>query len=130
MTARSAVKPTTTSGVVENSLRIDSKHSNQMDPVEFSSLNELLDRIAALGNATDYNRIGLKPDQREIKSPPITHQIAVVEEQYGDPSSILRTSYVRIADPTESDTHPQKEVVGLPNIELDGGPKEQVFSTR
>lgn len=36
-------------------------------------MNELLDRIAALGLATDYDRIELKPDQREIKSPPITH---------------------------------------------------------
>ena len=57
-----------------------------MDPVEFLSLNELLDRIAALGIATDYDRIGLKPDQREIKSPPVTHQIAVVEEQDSDSS--------------------------------------------
>ena len=52
-----------------------------MDPMELSSLNELLDRIAALGVATDYDRIGLKPDQREIESPPVTHQLAVVEEQ-------------------------------------------------
>ena len=44
-----------------------------MDPTELSSLNELLDRIAALGVAIDYDRIGLKPDQREIKSPPVTH---------------------------------------------------------
>ena len=80
MTACSAVKPTMTSRAIENPLRINSEHSKQMDPAEFSSLNELLDRIAALGIATDYDRIGLKPDQREIKSPPVTHQIAVVEE--------------------------------------------------
>ena len=47
-----------------------------MDPMELSSLNELLDRIAALGVATNYDRIGLKPDQREINSPPVTHQIS------------------------------------------------------
>ena len=41
--------------------------------MELSSLNELLDRIAALGVATDYDQIGLKPDQREINSPPATH---------------------------------------------------------
>ena len=76
-----------------------------MDPAELSSLNELLDRIAALGVATDYDRIGLKPDQREIKSPPITHQIAVVVEQDDDPSSIPRTDYVWISDPEEPDTH-------------------------
>ena len=52
-----------------------------MDPAELSSLKELLDRIAAMGVAIDYDWIGLKPDQREIKTPPITHQIAVVEEQ-------------------------------------------------
>ena len=80
MTARSVVEPTLTSRVIENPLRIDSEHSKKMDPMELSSLNELLDCIAALGVATDYDRIGLKPDQREIKSPPITHQIAIVEE--------------------------------------------------
>ena len=62
MTARSAVASTMTSRVIENSLHIGSKFTEQMDPMELSSLNELLDRIAALGVATDYNRIGLKPD--------------------------------------------------------------------
>ena len=80
MTACSAATPTMTSEVIETSLHVKSALTEQMDPVEFSSLNELLDRIAALGIAVDYDRIGLKPDQREIKSPPITHQIAVVEE--------------------------------------------------
>ena len=72
MTATTAVRPTMTSRVIENHLRVSSKYSKQMDPAELSSLNELLDRIASLGVATDYDRIGLKPDQREIKSPPIT----------------------------------------------------------
>ena len=93
MTACSAVKPAMTSRVIENRLHIDSE---QMDPTELSSLNELLDCIAATGVATDYDQIGLKPDQREIESPPITHQIAVVEEQCSNSSSILRTNYVRI----------------------------------
>ena len=62
MTARLVVKPMMTSRVIENPLRIDSEHSKQMDPIELSSLKELLDRIAALGVATDYDRIGLKPD--------------------------------------------------------------------
>ena len=79
MTARSATAPTITSRVIENSLHIGSKFAEQMDPMELSSLNKLLDRIAALGVATDYDRIGLKPYQREINSPPVTHQIAVVE---------------------------------------------------
>ena len=55
MTARSAAAPTMTSRVIENSLRIGSEFTEQMDPMELSSLNELLDRIAALGvcNAHD-----------------------------------------------------------------------------
>ena len=72
MTARSAAAPTMTSRVIKNSLHIGSKFAEQMDPMELSSLNELLDRIAALGVTTDYDRIGLKPDQREINSPPVT----------------------------------------------------------
>ena len=68
MTARSAVKPAMTSRVIKNRLRVSSEYSEQMDPTELSSLNELPDRIAALGVATDYDRIGLKPDQREIRS--------------------------------------------------------------
>ena len=47
MIARSTVEPTMTSRAIENPLRINSEHSKQMDPTEFSSLNGLLDRIAA-----------------------------------------------------------------------------------
>ena len=47
---------------IENPLCINSEHSKHMDPVEFSSLNEFLDRIAALGIVTDYNQIGPKTD--------------------------------------------------------------------
>ena len=97
-----------------------------MDPVEFSSLNELLDRIAALGIATDYDQIGLKPDQREIKSPPITHQIAVVEERDDNSSSILRTNYVRIPDLKEPDTHLRGDASRPRNIESDDGPRKLV----
>ena len=71
MTARSATAPTMTSRVIENSLHVKSALAEQMDPIELASLNELLDSIAALGVATDYDRIGLKPDQREINSPPV-----------------------------------------------------------
>ena len=80
MTARLVAAPTMTSRVIENILHVGSGFAEQMDPMELSSFNELLDRIAALGVATDYDRIGLKPDQREINSPPVTHQIVVVEE--------------------------------------------------
>ena len=75
-----------TSRVIKNSLHTGSGFTEKMDPMELSSLNELLDRIAALGVAMDYDRIGLKPDQREINSLPVTHQIAVVEEQCDDSS--------------------------------------------
>ena len=81
MTACSAAAPTMTSRVIKNRLRIGSGLAEQMDPLELPSLNELLDRIGALGVATDYDRIELKPDQREINSPSVTHHIAVVEEQ-------------------------------------------------
>ena len=98
MTARTAAAPTMTSRVIENSLHVSPEYVEQMDPMELSSLNELLDRIAALGVTTDYDRIGLKRDEREINSPPVTHKITVVEEQCSDSSSILRTNYVRIPE--------------------------------
>ena len=69
MTAPSAVAPTMASRVITHNLRINSELAKLMDPIGLSSLNELLDHIAALGVATDYDRIGLKPDQRDIKSP-------------------------------------------------------------
>src|SRR4051812_23916190 len=103
MTACSAAAPTMTSRVIKSSLHVNSEFAEQLDPMELSSLKELLDRIAALGVATDYDQIGPKPDLREINSPQVTHHIAVVEEQCGDPSSILRTSYVRIPNPSKSD---------------------------
>ena len=55
--------------VIKNSLHVNSELAEQMDPMELSSLNELLDRITALGVATDYDQIGLKTDLREINSP-------------------------------------------------------------
>ena len=97
-----------------------------MDPAELSSLNELLDRISALGVATDYDRIGLKPDQREIKSPPITHQIAIVEERDNNSSSILKTDYVRISGFEQPDTHLRGDASCPPNIESDDGPRKSV----
>ena len=91
--------------------------------MELSSLNELLDRIAALGVATDYDQIGLKPDQREINSPPVTHHIAVVEEQCGDLSSILRTNYVQIPELSEPDTRSREDNIQSLNLESGSGPR-------
>ena len=116
MTACSAAAPTMTSRVIENSLHVKSALAEQMDPMELASLNELLDRIAALGVAMDYDRIGLKPDQREINSPPVTHQIAVAEEQCGDSSSILRTNYVRIPELSEPDTRLREDIAQTLNL--------------
>ena len=122
MTARSTVAPTMTSRVIKNSLHVSLGFAEQMDPMELSSLNELLDRIAALGVATDYDWIGLKPDQREINSPPVTHQIAVVEEQCSDSSPILRTNYVRIPGLPEPDTRLLEDLAQALNLESDSGP--------
>ena len=81
MTVYPAVAPMMTSRANESNLHISSELAEQLDPMELFSLNELLDRIAALGVATDFDQIGLKPDQREIDSPQITHHVEVVEEQ-------------------------------------------------
>ncbi len=80
------------------------------------------DRIAALGVITDYDRIGLKPDQREINSPPVTaHQIAVVQEQCSDSSSILRTNYVGF--PSSPSGYPSTEDMAQTlNLESGSGP--------
>ena len=122
MTTCSAAAPRMTSRVIENSLRVSSEFAEQMDPMELSSLNELLDRIAALGVATDYNQIGLKTDLREINSPQVTHHVAVAEEQCGDPSSILRTSYVRIPDPSKPDIRGGEDVAQALNLKSGSRP--------
>ena len=55
MTACSAAVPTMTSRAIESNLHISLELAEQLDPTELFSLNELLDRIAALGVATDYD---------------------------------------------------------------------------
>ena len=64
MTARSAAASTMTSRVIESNLHVNSELVEQLDPMELPSLNELLDRIATLGVATDYDQIEPKPDLR------------------------------------------------------------------
>ena len=128
MAAQSAVAPTMTSRVITNSLHVNSELVEQMDPMELSSLNELLDHIAASGVAMDYDRIGLKPDQREINSPSVTHQIAVVEEQCSNSSSILRMNYVRIPELSEPDTRLREDMAHAPNLELYTGQKNWATS--
>ena len=92
--------------------------------MELSSLNELLDRIAALGVATDYDRIGLKPDRRDISSLPATHEIAIVEEPHADCPSTLRTNYVRIAQLLEPKTSSKENMTQAPGLESSIGPKK------
>src|SRR3954462_13194979 len=118
MTTPAAVAPTITSRVIENNLHVSSASAKQLDPVELSSVNELLDRIAALGVATNYDKVGLKPDLREINSPRATHHVAVVETQCGDPSSILGTSYVRIPEPSTPDIRGGEDAIQDLSLEL------------
>ena len=122
ITASPATTSTMTSQVVKSNLHISSEFAERLDPIELSSVNELLDRIAALEVATDYNQIGLKTDLREINSPQVTHHVAVVEEQCGQPSSILRTSYFRIPDPSELDTRGGEDVTQALNLKSGSGP--------
>ena len=122
MTACSATASTMTSRVIKSNLHINSEFAEQLDPAELSSVNELLDRIAALGVATDYNQIGLKTDLREINSPQVTHHVAVVEEQRGDSSSVLKTSYVRTPEPSMPDSHGGTYVDQALNLKLGIGP--------
>ena len=79
VTACSASTPMMTSRAIENNLHVNSELAEQLDPMELSSINELLDRFTTLGVTTDYDHIGPKPDLREINSPQVTHHVVVVE---------------------------------------------------
>src|SRR3954465_6764439 len=120
-TACSSVAPMVTSRVIESNLHVSSELAEQLVPMELSFVNELLDRIAALGVATNYDQVGLKPDLREINSPQVTHHVAVVEAQCGDPSSILRNSYVRIPEPSRPDTRGGEDTIQDLSLESGNG---------
>ena len=47
MTTCSAYAPTMTSRAIQNNLHVSSELAEQLDPMELSSMNELLDRIVA-----------------------------------------------------------------------------------
>ena len=121
MTACSAATPTMTSQVIKSDLRINSEFAKQLDPMELSSVNELLDRIAALGVATDYDQIGLKTDLGEINSPQVTHHVEVVEEQRGDSSPVLKTSHVRAFEPSTLDSRGGTDVNRVLNLKSGSG---------
>ena len=65
---------------------------------------------------------GLNPTKREINSPPVTHQIAVVEERCRVSSSILRTNYVRIPELSKPDTLLREDITQTQNLELGSRP--------
>ena len=60
----------------------------------------------------------------EIKSPPVTHEIAVVEDPHPDYPSILRTSYVRITELPEPDTRSREDMTQTPDLESGIGPEK------
>ena len=122
MTACSAAAPTMTSWIIKSNLHVNSELAEQLYPMELSSLNELLDRIAALGVATDYDQIGPKTDLREINSPQATHHVVVVEEQCGDSSSMLKSNYVRIPDPSMPDSRGGTDANQILNLKSGIGP--------
>ena len=62
MRARAAVDPATPPMTAGHHSRIGPKYFEKLNPADVSSLNELLELIAALGVSTDYDRIGLKLD--------------------------------------------------------------------
>ena len=124
MGARPAVKTEAVRIIAKNCLLVGPEYSDKMNPADVLALNELLDRTAALGVATDYDRIGLKPDQRKIRSPAITHHVAIMEEQADDESfPTLRTKYVRISELGEPDTHLPEDTSCPSNIESGIEPK-------
>ena len=61
MTACSAAAPMMTSRVIKSDLHVNTELTEQLDPMELSSLNELLDRIAAWGSLRIMTRLGLNP---------------------------------------------------------------------
>ena len=61
MTACSATASTMTSRVIKSDLRINLEFTEQLDPMELSSVNELLDRIAPWESLQTTIRLGLKP---------------------------------------------------------------------
>ena len=72
MRARAAIEPATPPMAAGHHPHIGPKYSEKLDLADVSPLNELLDRIIALGVSTDYDRTGLKADQKEINHPPVT----------------------------------------------------------
>ena len=58
MGAHTAFKSRAALEIAKHRLHVGLEHPKKIDPADISSLNELLDRIAGLGVATNYGRIG------------------------------------------------------------------------
>ena len=80
---------TPTPTIAKHHSHIGLEYFKKMDPADVSSLNELLDRITALGLSADYDLVRLEPDQREINLPLITHLVAVSRNE---PKTLLPLS--------------------------------------
>ena len=61
MTACSAAASTMTSQVIKSDLHVNSEFAEQLDQMELSSINELMDRIATWESLQTTIRLGLKP---------------------------------------------------------------------
>ena len=71
----------------------------------------------------DYDQIGLKPDQRDIRSPLATHEITVVEEPHTGCPSTLRTNYVWITVLCGSNTCSEEDTTQAIDLESGIGSK-------
>ena len=111
-------------------LQVNPEYSESMDPTYLSSLNELLDRIRAMGifdgRSSVYDQIGLKPNNREIYTPPVTHLIATIEDLVeGSHSPELKTDYAWVsghpiqATSSKSDVHPGRSPGSSPDSKHD-----------
>ena len=95
------------------------------DPTRFSNthptiasfLNELFDRIEIMHMVDDqipvYDRLGLKPDDREIHIPMVTHLVATVKCPAGGSSSQrpeLKTVYTPVSDHRDLACNPDSGV--------------------
>lgn len=85
------------------------EHSNGMDSAETPLLHELLGWIQAMGMIDDqsriYDRVGLRPGDKEIRVPPITHLVTTIYcPAKGSPHQLpeLRMVYVPVTDHPDS----------------------------
>ena len=97
-----AFAPAALPAVIEHHPYVDSGHSDDATSADLSPLNELLDRIAALGLSSPGDPIGSKSGHDEIDPSPITRLVAAVEDGAIETSPLeTETVIVRISEPFE-----------------------------